>query len=41
MLGGNREASKKYFREMLKVCSHADRPGRAEIAEMEGRILVN
>jgi tetratricopeptide (TPR) repeat protein len=32
-LSGNREASQMYFREILKVCVHADKPGRAEILE--------
>jgi len=34
-LGGNRDASQKYFRELLKVCSRADKPGRAELKEAE------
>jgi hypothetical protein len=40
-LSGNRETSQKYFREMLKVCSRADRPGRAEVVEAERAILPN
>src|SRR5205823_13680004 len=32
-LSGNRDASQMYFRELLKVCVHADKPGRSEIAE--------
>jgi len=32
-LSGNRDASQKYFRELLKVCEHADAPGRPEILE--------
>jgi tetratricopeptide (TPR) repeat protein len=32
-LGGSHEASQMYFRELLKVCERADKPGRAEIAE--------
>jgi tetratricopeptide (TPR) repeat protein len=32
-LKGDREASRKYFRELLKVCEHADKPGRKELAE--------
>ncbi len=32
-LSGNRHASQKYFRELLKVCVHADKPGRPEITE--------
>lgn len=32
-LNGNGEASHKYFRELLEVCEHSDRPGRAEFRE--------
>lgn len=32
-LNGNGEASHKYFRELLQVCEHGDRPGRAEFRE--------
>jgi len=32
-LKGDRDASRKYFRELLKVCEHADKPGRKELAE--------
>jgi tetratricopeptide (TPR) repeat protein len=34
-LGGNRDVSQKYFRELLKVCDHADKPGRPELIEAE------
>ena len=34
-LSGNRDASEKYYREMLRVCSHADKPGRSELVEAE------
>ncbi|MBS0377738.1 MAG: hypothetical protein JSS29_04565 [Proteobacteria bacterium] len=30
-LAGNREASQRYFRELLEVCAKADRPGRTEL----------
>jgi tetratricopeptide (TPR) repeat protein len=40
-LSGNREASQKYFRELLKVCSHADKPERSEIAEAQKAIVKN
>jgi Tfp pilus assembly protein PilF len=40
-LNGNRDKSEKYFREMLKVCSHADKPGRSEIVQAERAILQN
>jgi tetratricopeptide (TPR) repeat protein len=32
-LSGNRDASQRYFRELLKICVHADRPGRPELTE--------
>ena len=32
-LSGNRGASQRYFGELLKVCSRADKPGRAEVRE--------
>jgi hypothetical protein len=35
---GNPETSKRYFGELLKVCGHADRPGRAEILEAQTAI---
>ena len=34
-LSGNREASQKYFGELLKVCVRADKPARAEIEEAQ------
>jgi len=34
-LSGNGEARQKYFRELLKVCEHSDRPGRPELREAE------
>jgi hypothetical protein len=37
-LSGRREASQKYFGELLKVCGHADKPGRAEILEAQRAI---
>jgi tetratricopeptide (TPR) repeat protein len=38
-LSGNRDASQKYFREMLKVFSHADKPGRSELVDAQRAIL--
>ena len=38
-LSGNREVSQKYFRELLRVCSHADKPGRPEVAAAQRAIL--
>ncbi len=32
-LSGNRDASQQFFRELLKVCVHADKPGRSEVTE--------
>jgi 1,2-phenylacetyl-CoA epoxidase PaaB subunit len=37
-LSGRREASQKYFGELLKVCGRADKPGRAEIREAQRAI---
>jgi hypothetical protein len=36
-LSGDRDASRRYFRQLLNVCVHADRPGRAELAEADWR----
>lgn len=38
-LNGNGEASHKYFRELLEVCEHSDRPGRAEFREARRSVL--
>jgi len=32
-LNGSRETSQRYFRELLKVCSRADKPGRPEVLD--------
>jgi tetratricopeptide (TPR) repeat protein len=40
-LSGNRDASQRYFRELLKVCEHADKPGRAEILKAQRAISRN
>jgi hypothetical protein len=40
-LSGNREASQRYFRELLKVCGRADKPGRAEILEAKRATAQN
>jgi hypothetical protein len=40
-LSENRDASQKYFRELLAVCSHADKPGRSELIEAQRAILRN
>jgi hypothetical protein len=40
-LSGNRDACQKYFREMLKVCAHADKPGSSELIEAQRAILQN
>jgi hypothetical protein len=39
-LGGNRDASQRYFRELLKVCVHADKPGRSEVAEADSQTAL-
>jgi tetratricopeptide (TPR) repeat protein len=38
-LNGNREVSQEYFRELLKVCSHTDKPGRSEVVAAQRAIL--
>jgi hypothetical protein len=40
-LSGNRDACQKYFREMLKVSAHADKPGSSELIEAQRAILQN
>jgi Tfp pilus assembly protein PilF len=32
-LSGNTEVSQRYFGELLKICEHADKPGRQELAD--------
>jgi hypothetical protein len=34
-LAGRPDLSRKYFGELLKVCDHGDRPGRAEFMEAQ------
>lgn len=40
-LAGKPEVSRKYFSELAKTCAHADRPGRAELAEAEKETSAN
>jgi len=40
-LSERREASQRHFRELLKVCEHADKPGRAEILEAKKAVSQN
>jgi tetratricopeptide (TPR) repeat protein len=40
-LSGSRDTSQRYFREMLKVCDHTDKPGRSEVVEAERAISRN
>ncbi len=40
-LRGSRDTSQRYFREFLKVCARADKPGRPEIVEAERAISRN
>jgi tetratricopeptide (TPR) repeat protein len=40
-LSGNREVSQRYFRELLKVCVHSDKPARPELVEAEQAISQN
>ncbi|HEV2299322.1 MAG TPA: hypothetical protein VGR72_12485 [Candidatus Acidoferrales bacterium] len=38
-LSGNSQASQRHFGELLKICGHADKPGRAELVEARKMIL--
>jgi hypothetical protein len=38
-LSGSRDTSQKYFRELLRVCAHSDKPARSELKEAEQSIL--
>ncbi len=40
-INGNPEASQTHFRELLKICSHADTPGRPEILEARRALAQN
>ena len=40
-VSGSRDTSQRYFREVLKVCGRADKPGRCEVAEAQRAILQN
>jgi len=40
-LSGSRDASQKYFREMLKVGEPADKPGRSELVEAKRAVSQN
>jgi hypothetical protein len=40
-LSGNREASRRYFRQLLDVSEYADKPGRAELLEAKKAISQN
>jgi Tfp pilus assembly protein PilF len=34
-LSGSHDLSQKYFRELLEICAHADKPARSELEEAE------
>lgn len=38
-LSGNHDTSQMYFRELLKVCEHSDKPARSELQEAQRSIL--
>jgi len=40
-LSGNRDASHRYFSELLKTCERADKPGRAEVLEANKAVVGN
>ena len=37
-LSGNRDASQKYFRDLLKVCARSDKPGRSELVDAQNAV---
>jgi tetratricopeptide (TPR) repeat protein len=39
-LGGDSDASRRYFRELSKVCVHGDRPGRLELREARSQTAL-
>jgi hypothetical protein len=40
-LSGSRDTSQRYFRDLLKVCDRADKPGRSEIIEAKRALSRN
>src|SRR5712672_9523 len=40
-VSGSRDTSQRYFREVLKVCGRADKPGRSEVTQAQRAILQN
>ncbi len=40
-LSGNHDASQRYFRQLLKVCSNADKPGRLDLAKAQQALSQN
>lgn len=38
-LSGSGDASQRYFRDLLRVCAHSDKPARSELQEAERSIL--
>ena len=40
-LSGDHQLSQKYNRELLKVCEHADKPGRAALIEAKASVAQN
>jgi hypothetical protein len=38
-LSGSRATSQRYYRELLKVCAHSDKPGRSELEEAQQSVL--
>ncbi len=40
-LSGNHDASQRYFRELVKVCARADKPGRPELVEARRALSRN
>lgn len=40
-LNGNRDASQKYYLELLTVCTRSDKPGRTELLEAQKAVVRN
>jgi Tfp pilus assembly protein PilF len=40
-LAGHLDASRSHFRELLRVCTNSDKPGRAELREVRKEVSQN
>jgi Tfp pilus assembly protein PilF len=39
-LSGSGDVSQRYFRELLSICAHSDKPARSELQEAQRSILT-